>query len=106
MEVSCSDKLNICCKVFEKRAHLEEAQPLAAEFFHEQIISYLLQKNTQILSAPEVDMICDLIWDAWDELQVFVEESPLGKIANLHGLFQSFHIDFPLVEKEPVIDFV
>ncbi len=103
MEDTLWDKMDLCCSIFEERAHVENFQPLMAEFFHEQVLSYLFQKNTQFLSAPEVDMICDLIEEGWKELQEFIKESPLGKIANIHTILESFHIDFPIVENEPVL---
>ena len=98
------EEFEFFCNLFLQRAKLDCQDFLMTGFFHDQIIEYLHQKNTQFLTAPEVDMICDLIEDTWNDLQEYIETAAVGAIANISNLLKTIHIDFPTVEKEPVLN--
>ena len=67
------DALLTLCDCFLARAHDNDEDPLWKRFYSIQMSSYLISKRNMEVSAPEGDMVHDLIRDTWQNLKDDIE---------------------------------
>ena len=84
------------CDCFLVRAHDNDDDPLWKRFYSIQMSSYLISKRNLEVSAPEGDMVHDLIRDTWTDVKRYMENSQFGPISNVDQWFKTIKIDFPL----------
>jgi hypothetical protein len=64
--------------------------------------SYLCCKKNLEVSAPEGDMVHDLIRGVWeDDVKAYMENSKFGPISNVDQWFKTIRIDFPVDPFDP-----
>ena len=90
------DALLTLCDCFLARAHDNDEDPLWKRFYSIQMSSYLISKRNMEVSAPEGDMVHDLIRDTWQNLKDDIENSQFGPISNVDQWFKTVRIDFPV----------
>ena len=97
--------LSMLCDCFLARAHDEDEDPLWKRFYRIQMTSYLIAKRNLEVSAPEGDMVHDLIRDCWADVKDYMENSKFGPISNVDQWFKTIRIDFPLDVFDPKCTF-
>lgn len=90
------DALLTLCDCFLVRAKDNDDDPLWKRFYSIQMSSYLISKRNLEVSAPEGDMVHDLIRDTWQNLKDEIETSQFGPISNVDQWFKTIRIDFPV----------
>ena len=90
------DALLTLCDCFLARANDNDEDPLWKRFYSIQMSSYLISKRNMEVSAPEGDMVHDLIRDTWQNLKDDIENSQFGPISNVDQWFKTVRIDFPV----------
>ena len=88
--------LLVLCDCFLVRAHDNDDDPLWKRFYSIQMSSYLISKRNLEVSAPEGDMVHDLIRDTWTDVKRYMENSQFGPISNVDQWFKTISIDFPI----------
>ena len=97
--------LSMLCDCFLERAHDDDEDPLWKRFYRIQMSSYLIAKRNLEVSAPEGDMVHDLIRDCWADVKDYMENSKFGPISNVDQWFKTISIDFPLDVFDPKCTF-
>ena len=90
------DALLTLCDCFLIRAKDNDDDPLWKRFYKIQMTSYLVSKRNLDVSAPEGDMVHDLIRDTWEELKKDMQTSQFGPVSNVDNWFKTIRIDFPI----------
>ncbi|MBP5757626.1 MAG: hypothetical protein J6W39_08620 [Spirochaetales bacterium] len=93
------------CDCFLVRAKDNDDDPLWKRFYSIQMTSYLVSKRNLDVSAPEGDMVHDLIRDTWQEVKESMKTSPFGPISNVDQWFKTIRIDFPIDPFDPKCTF-
>ena len=93
------------CDCFLVRARDNDEDPLWKRFYSIQMTSYLVSKRNLDVSAPEGDMVHDLIRDTWQELKKSMQTSQFGPISNVDQWFKTIRIDFPIDPFDPKCTF-
>ena len=93
------------CDCFLVRARDNDEDPLWKRFYSIQMTSYLVSKRNLDVSAPEGDMVHDLIRDTWQELKKSMQTSQFGTISNVDQWFKTIRIDFPIDPFDPKCTF-
>ena len=94
--------MNMLCECFLVRAKDMDEDPLWRKFYRIQMSSYLCAKRNLDVSAPEGDMVHDLIRCVWeDDVKDYMENSKFGPISNVDQWFRTIRIDFPLDPFDP-----
>jgi len=90
------------CECFLMRAKDNDEDPLWRRFYRIQMSSYLCCKKNLEVSAPEGDMVHDLIRGVWeDDVKDYMENSKFGPISNVDQWFKTIRIDFPVDPFDP-----
>ena len=90
------------CECFLLRAKDNDDDPLWRRFYRIQMSSYLCCKKNLEVSAPEGDMVHDLIRGIWeDDVKDYMENSKFGPISNVDQWFRTIRIDFPVDPFDP-----
>ena len=90
------------CECFLARAKDYDKDPLWRRFYRIQMSSYLCCKKNLEVSAPEGDMVHDLIRGVWeDDVKDYMENSKFGPISNVDQWFKTIRIDFPVDPFDP-----
>ena len=90
------------CECFLLRAKDNDEDPLWRRFYRIQMSSYLCCKKNLEVSAPEGDMVHDLIRGVWeDDVKDYMENSKFGPISNVDQWFKTIRIDFPVDPFDP-----
>ena len=90
------------CECFLMRAKDNDDDPLWRRFYRIQMSSYLCCKKNLEVSAPEGDMVHDLIRGIWeDDVKDYMENSKFGPISNVDQWFRTIRIDFPVDPFDP-----
>ena len=90
------------CECFLMRAKDNDEDPLWRRFYRIQMSSYLCCKKNLEVSAPEGDMVHDLIRGVWeDDVKDYMENSKFGPISNVDQWFRTIRIDFPVDPFDP-----
>ena len=100
-----SKALSMLCDCFLARAHDEDEDPLWKKFYRIQMSSYLVSKRNLEVSAPEGDMVHDLIRDSWAEVKDYMQNSKFGPVSNVDQWFKTIRIDFPIDVFDPSCTF-
>ena len=99
-QLRCS--MNMLCECFLVRAGDMDEDPLWKRFYRIQMSSYLCAKRNLDVSAPEGDMVHDLIRGVWeDDVKDYMENSKFGPISNVDQWFRTIRIDFPVDPFDP-----
>ena len=93
------------CDCFLVRAKDNDEDPLWKRFYNIQMTSYLVSKRNLDVSAPEGDMVHDLIKDTWKEVKTYMQTSQFGPISNVDQWFKTIRIDFPVDPFDPKCTF-
>ena len=94
--------MNMLCECFLVRAKDMDEDPLWRRFYRIQMSSYLCAKRNLDVSAPEGDMVHDLIRGVWeDDVKDYMENSKFGPISNVDQWFRTIRIDFPVDPFDP-----
>ena len=94
------------CECFLMRAKDNDEDPLWRRFYRIQMSSYLCCKKNLEVSAPEGDMVHDLIRGVWeDDVKDYMENSKFGPISNVDQWFKTIRIDFPIDPFDPKCTF-
>lgn len=94
------------CRCFLLRAKDNDEDPLWLRFYRIQMSSYLCCKKNLEISAPEGDMVHDLIRCVWeDDVKDYMENSKFGPISNVDQWFKTIRIDFPVDPFDPACTF-
>ena len=93
------------CDCFLVRAKDNDEDPLWKRFYSIQMTSYLVSKRNLDVSAPEGDMVHDLIRDTWEDLKKSMQVSQFGPISNVDQWFRNIRIDFPVDPFDPKCTF-
>ena len=94
------------CECFLMRAKDNDEDPLWRRFYRIQMSSYLCCKKNLEVSAPEGDMVHDLIRGVWeDDVKDYMENSKFGPISNVDQWFKTIRIDFPVDPFDPECTF-
>ena len=93
------------CDCFLVRARDNDEDPLWKRFYSIQMTSYLVSKRNLDVSAPEGDMVHDLIRDTWQEVKKSMQTSQFGPISNVDQWFKTIRIDFPIDPFDPKCTF-
>lgn len=93
------------CDCFLVRAKDNDEDPLWKRFYSIQMTSYLVSKRNLDVSAPEGDMVHDLIRDTWQEVKKSMQTSQFGPISNVDQWFKTIRIDFPIEPFDPKCTF-
>ena len=94
--------MNMLCECFLVRARDMDEDPLWKKFYRIQMSSYLCAKRNLDVSAPEGDMVHDLIRGVWeDDVKDYMENSKFGPISNVDQWFKTIRIDFPVDPFDP-----
>ena len=99
------DALLTLCDCFLVRAKDNDDDPLWKRFYNIQMTSYLVSKRNLRVSAPEGDMVHDLIRDTWQEVKSSMQTSQFGPISNVDQWFKTIRIDFPIDPFDPKCTF-
>ena len=99
------DALLTLCDCFLVRAKDNDDDPLWKRFYNIQMISYLVSKRNLDVSAPEGDMVHDLIRDTWQSVKSSMQTSQFGPISNVDQWFKTIRIDFPIDPFDPKCTF-
>ncbi len=83
------------CDSFLLRAGDCDDDPRWVRFYEIQMSIYLLGKKNLEVSAPEGDMVHDLIKDVWEGVKEYMDSSLFGPIENVDQWFRTIRIDFP-----------
>ena len=90
------------CECFLMRAQDNDEDPLWRRFYRIQMSSYLCCKKNLEVSAPEGDMVHDLIRGVWeDDVKDYMENSKFGPFSNVDQWFKTIRIDFPVDPFDP-----
>lgn len=89
------------CDCFLVRAKDNDDDPLWKRFYSIQMTSYLVSKRNLDVSAPEGDMVHDLIRDTWQDVKKSMQTSKFGPISNVDQWFKTIRIDFPVDPFDP-----
>ena len=90
------------CECFLMRAKDNDEDPLWRRFYRIQMSSYLCCTKNLEVSAPEGDMVHDLIRGVWeDDVKDYMENSKFGPISNVDQWFKTIRIDFPVDPFDP-----
>ncbi len=92
------------CDSFLLRAGDCDNDPRWVRFYEIQMSIYLLGKKNLEVSAPEGDMVHDLIKDVWEGVKDYMDSSLFGPIENVDQLFKTIHIDFPWDSRTSISD--
>ena len=95
------DALITLCDCFLVRAKDNDEDPLWKRFYSIQMTSYLVSKRNLDVSAPEGDMVHDLIRDTWQDVKKSMQTSQFGPITNVDQWFKTIQIDFPIDPFDP-----
>ena len=100
----------ICIRVYREcflmRAKDNDEDPLWRRFYRIQMSSYLCCKKNLEVSAPEGDMVHDLIRGVWeDDVKDYMENSKFGPVSNVEQWFRTIRIDFPVDPFDPCCSF-
>ena len=95
------DALLTLCDCFLVRAKDNDDDPLWKRFYNIQMTSYLVSKRNLDVSAPEGDMVHDLIRDTWQSVKSSIQASQFGPISNVDQWFKTIRIDFPVDPFDP-----
>ena len=93
------------CDCFLVRAKDNDDDPLWKRFYNIQMTSYLVSKRNLDVSAPEGDMVHDLIRDTWQSVKTSMQTSQFGPISNVDQWFKTIRIDFPIDPFDPKCTF-
>ena len=93
------------CDCFLVRAKDKDDDPLWKRFYNIQMTSYLVSKRNLDVSAPEGDMVHDLIRDTWQSVKTSMQTSQFGPISNVDQWFKTIRIDFPIDPFDPKCTF-
>ena len=93
------------CDCFLVRAKDNDDDPLWKRFYNIQMTSYLVSKRNLDVSAPEGDMVHDLIRDTWQSVKSSMQTSQFGPISNVDQWFKTIRIDFPIDPFDPKCTF-
>lgn len=99
------DALLTLCDCFLVRAKDNDDDPLWKRFYNIQMTSYLVSKRNLDVSAPEGDMVHDLIRDTWQSVKTSMQTSQFGPISNVDQWFKTIRIDFPIDPFDPKCTF-
>ena len=99
------DALLTLCDCFLVRAKDNDDDPLWKRFYNIQMTSYLVSKRNLDVSAPEGDMVHDLIRDTWQSVKSSMQTSQFGPISNVDQWFKTIRIDFPIDPFDPKCTF-
>ena len=99
------DALLTLCDCFLVRAKDNDDDPLWKRFYKIQMTSYLVSKRNLDVSAPEGDMVHDLIRDTWQSVKTSMQTSQFGPISNVDQWFKTIRIDFPIDPFDPKCTF-
>ena len=99
------DALLTLCDCFLVRANDNDDDPLWKRFYNIQMTSYLVSKRNLDVSAPEGDMVHDLIRDTWQSVKTSMQTSQFGPISNVDQWFKTIRIDFPIDPFDPKCTF-
>ena len=99
------DALLTLCDCFLVRAKDNDDDPLWKRFYNIQMTSYLVSKRNLDVSAPEGDMVHDLIRDTWQSVKSSMQASQFGPISNVDQWFKTIRIDFPIDPFDPKCTF-
>ena len=99
------DALLTLCDCFLVRAKDNDDDPLWKRFYNIQMTSYLVSKRNLDVSAPEGDMVHDLIRDTWQSVKTSMQTSQFGPISNVDQWFKTIRIDFPIDPFDPECTF-
>ena len=99
------DALLTLCDCFLVRAKDNDDDPLWKRFYNIQMTSYLVSKRNLNVSAPEGDMVHDLIRDTWQSVKTSMQTSQFGPISNVDQWFKTIRIDFPIDPFDPKCTF-
>ncbi len=97
--------IGMLCESFLVRSNDDDQDPMWHRFYRIQMCSYLISKRNLSVSAPEGDMVHDLIRDTWLEVKEYMEKSKFGPISNVDQWFKTIHIDFPVDPCDPECTF-
>ena len=98
--------MNTLCECFLLRANDNDDDPLWRRFYTIQMSSYLCSKKNLEVSAPEGDMVHDLIRCVWEEdVKDYMNNSKFGPISNVDQWFRTIRIDFPMDPFDPCCAF-
>lgn len=92
------------CDSFLLRAGDYDEDPRWVRFYEIQMSIYLLGKKNLEVSAPEGDMVHDLIKDVWEGVKDYMDTSVFGPIENEDQWFRTIHIDFPWDSRTSISD--
>lgn len=95
------DSINVLCDCFLVRANDHDDDPLWHRFYTIQMCSYLVTKRNLDVSAPEGDMVYDLIRDTWLDVKDYMLNSKFGPVSNVDQWFRTIRIDFPVDPFDP-----
>ena len=98
--------MSTLCECFLARAKDDDDDPLWHRFYTIQMSSYLCSKKNLEVSAPEGDMVHDLIRCVWEEdVKNYMDNSKFGPISNVDQWFRTIRIDFPMDPFDPCCAF-
>ena len=98
--------MSTLCECFLARANDDDDDPLWHRFYTIQMSSYLCSKKDLEVSAPEGDMVHDLIRSVWEEdVKNYMDNSKFGPISNVDQWFRTIRIDFPMDPFDPCCAF-
>lgn len=92
------------CDSFLLRSGDNDDDPRWIRFYEIQMSIYLLGKKNLEVSAPEGDMVHDLIKDVWEGVKEYMDNSMFGPIENEDQWFRTIRIDFPWDSRTSISD--